>query len=477
MAVRERRAEHRILLGTVAAAALTTVVVNALPNIQLAYRNRPLHVALEVSASFIGLLASYLFLGRFRASRTFSDLAVFFALVVMGLTNLFFSAVPAIAGDLMVPEVSAWASVGGRFVGAAALAFGAFARERSLAASARTITWALSGCFLMLSAILFLTTLLGDLLPNPVPPGIVPESSQVPTFAGDPGIRVTQGVSMLFLAAAAIGFARRSDGGRDRLMVWFASGAALGAFARVNYFFFPSLYSQWVYVGDLLRLGSYLFFLLGAAAEINLYWQRNAEAAVLEERRRLARDLHDGLAQEVTFLVSRSRAMLYEDEDSPGLQQIASAAENALYESRRAISALVDPVDEPLGVALGKLASEITEREGVDLDLDMGRDIRVPPTVQEQLLRIAREAMTNAARHGKPSTIRVELQKLEGLNLRLAVTDDGRGFDTAAPTSRDGGFGLVSMKERAKRLSGTLKIESEPLKGTKLEVHIPEAWT
>src|SRR5687768_8411864 len=93
----ERRGEHRILLGTLVAAAALTVVVNALPSVQLAYRNRPLHVALEVTASFIGLLASYLFLGRFRASRTFCDLTVFYALVVMGLTNLFFSALPAIA--------------------------------------------------------------------------------------------------------------------------------------------------------------------------------------------------------------------------------------------------------------------------------------------------------------------------------------------------------------------------------------------
>ena len=468
---------HRLLAVTVAVGVVATLVVNLSPTVQLAYRNRPLHVALEVSAAFIALLASYIFLGRFRLTRSFTDLALFYALVLMGLTNFLFSALPAIAVGVLNDSTSSWTAALGRFTGAAVLAYSSFSVGRQMTGSRREITIAWLSCIATLAAIFAFVSFLGDRLSPPIPPGLVLEESNAPTFGGDFSIRLVLLTAMTFFIVAAIGFSRRSAGGRDALMAWFGAGAALGAIALVNYSLFPSLYSHWVYVGDVLRLGSYLFFLFGSVAEINRYWRRTAQAAVLEERRRLARDLHDGLAQEVTFVVSRARALLYEDADSPGLKQIASAAENALYESRRAISALTDPVDESLDVALGKLAAEITEREGVDLELDLGRDIHAPNDVQEHLLRIAREAMTNATRHGKPSRIRVELQKVDDVGLRLVVGDDGVGFDDELDPRNNGGFGLVSMEERAQRLAGELAIESVPGAGTRLEVRIPKVWS
>jgi signal transduction histidine kinase len=156
----------------------------------------------------------------------------------------------------------------------------------------------------------------------------------------------------------------------------------------------------------------------------------------------------------------------------PGLHQVAAAAENALYESRRAISALTDPIGESLDVALGKLAADITQREGLDLDLRVQPNIHVPAAVHEQVLRIAREAMTNAVRHGDPAKITIELQNMEGLS--LAIEDDGRGFLVPDSQAASDGFGLVSMKERAKALSGSLKVRSRPGSGTRVEVLIPE---
>ena len=92
--------------------------------------------------------------------------------------------------------------------------------------------------------------------------------------------------------------------------------------------------------------------------------------------------------------------------------------------------------------------------------------------MHEQVLRIAREAMTNAVRHGGAGKITIELQNMEGLS--LTVEDDGHGFLVADSEVPGDGFGLISMKERAKALSGSMTVHSEPGRGTRVEVSIPE---
>src|SRR6185437_6972871 len=117
-----------------------------------------------------------------------------------------------------------------------------------------------------------------------------------------------------------------------------------------------------------------------------------AELAVLEERRRIARDLHDGLAQDLAFVVSRVRVL----ERDPGapvrLDQVAGAAHRALDDSRAVIAALTRPLDEPLPAALARGAAEVAERLGAHAELALDDDVAVPPATREALVRIAREA-------------------------------------------------------------------------------------
>ena len=284
------------------------------------------------------------------------------------------------------------------------------------------------------------------------------------------GVGVVQGVTAAAFAVGSVRFARRGARHRDPFYAWLAVTAALWALARTNYIFTPMhAVATEVTLGDWLRLAAYAVAVVAAAAEFTTYWRRLAQSAVLEERRRIAHDLHDGLAQELAFIATQSRALA---DGSDRLSTVARAAERALDESRRAIAALTRPVDEPLDVALAQQAEEIGGRLGIRVLLDIEPVGAVSSDTKEALLRIAREAITNAGRHGRPSKIVVGLANGDGVTLR--VSDDGRGFRPDDPRVFAGGrYGVAGMRERAEALSGSFNLQSRPYGGTRIEVWVP----
>ena len=443
----------------------------ALPFARFAYRSPALHLFLETLAGLIGLLAAYLVFGRLRRSSAAGDLALVLALAIFGVTNLCFSAVPLALSDLHRGSFSTWAPLVGRVLGAGLLTAAAFAGERRLRRPARATAMALVACFAALAGIGVAAATLGGSLPTGVDPGLSPEASGRPLIVGHPVVLAAQLVAVALFAAAAVGFERRALRTGDELLTWFAAGATLAAFARVNYFLFPSLFSEWVYTGDVLRLGFYLVLLVGAAREIRGYWRSVTAAAVLEERRRIARDVHDGLAQELAFIAAQSGRLSNRREREGELAQIASAAERALGESRRAIAALSRAPDEPLALVLRQVAGELAERRGVTLELDLDDRVDVPPAAREALARIVREAVTNACRHGNASVVRIELAAGSGLVLR--VVDNGSGFDPDRVDTSGAGFGLTSMRQRSEALGGSVRIEGRPGEGAAVEIRLP----
>jgi signal transduction histidine kinase len=270
-------------------------------------------------------------------------------------------------------------------------------------------------------------------------------------------------------ALAAVGFVARAERTGDELTGWFALASPLAALAAVNYFLYPSLYPGFVYTGDVMRLGFYVMLAFGAAREI-ASWQRElVQAATSGERRRIARDLHDGLAQELAFIVGQTRNLVEKTGDHGPFANIAAAAERALDESRTAIAALSRRVDEPLDVSLAQAAEDVAGRVGTQVRLDLAPGVTVGGDLREDLARIVREAVTNAARHGGARTVTVTMSNTDGLRLRIA--DDGDGFDAAASPRR--GFGLTSMRERAQARGGDFEVRSGPGEGTVGEVVIP----
>ena len=243
----------------------------------------------------------------------------------------------------------------------------------------------------------------------------------------------------------------------------------LGAFARVNYLLTPSLYTPWVSMGDLFRMSSWIVMLWAAAREIRNHWNGVSLAATLEERSRLARDLHDGLAQELAFISRRAGRGGTGD---AALAEIGAAADRALIESRRAIAALSLPLEERFEVALTRTAEDIASRGGARLSVKVDPAAKIEQEHAEALIRIVCEAVQNATRHGNADHIHVEVSRHP--TPRLVVHDNGQGFLTeATETTARVGFGLVSMGERAAAIGGSLAVQSQPGAGTTVEVRLP----
>jgi signal transduction histidine kinase len=119
-----------------------------------------------------------------------------------------------------------------------------------------------------------------------------------------------------------------------------------------------------------------------------------------------------------------------------------------------------------LEVALAQAVTEVAERYHVELDLDLTCDIRLSPPRREAFVRIACEAVTNAARHSGTDRVNLRLER-DGPGVRLWVSDQGHGFDTADP---GGGFGLASMRQRAHLVGAELVVSSVPGHGSQVEV-------
>jgi signal transduction histidine kinase len=456
-----------LVLASAIAGGVATLGITVLPFVEFAYRSPRLHVAIETAATLIALLAASLVLGRFRRSGSLSDLLLAGALLVLALANLSYSLVPALdsAAD-PGGGFEIWTPVAGRILGAIALAVAAFASTGRLAHPRRALVLMLVACVSALAAIGGLGALFADSLSTGIDPSLSPEASGRPRLVGHGAILTAQVVAMLLYLAAAVGFTRRAERTGDELLAWFGAASVLGAFARLNYFLFPSLYSQYVYTGDFLRLGFYLLVFFGAAREIAANQRELQEVAVYEERRRMARDIHDGLAQDLAFISSQAHQLAADGSELAG--EISHAADHALDESRDAIAALTGPDHEALDAALARAAEEVAGRAGVRLNLEIAADIEVPAGTREELTRIVREAITNATRHGGAQTITLKL--VEDGGLRLSVTDDGSGF--AVKEDRAHGHGLVSMRERAEGLGGELRIESSEA-GTVVQVRVP----
>jgi signal transduction histidine kinase len=205
------------------------------------------------------------------------------------------------------------------------------------------------------------------------------------------------------------------------------------------------------------------------------------EAGVLEERQRMAREIHDTLAQGLTGIVTQLEAAQRTSDDVEHERRIDNAkqlARDSLSEARRSVRALKPQALEGarLPDALAEEAARWSATSGVTADVTTtGTPRPLHPDVEITLLRVAQEALVNVAKHASASRVAVTLSYMEDV-VTLDVLDNGKGLraDRAGSAPGDGGgFGLIAMRQRVQRLAGQLEIESEDGGGTAVSASVP----
>jgi signal transduction histidine kinase len=373
-------------------------------------------------------------------------------LVILALTSLS-TAVLVVAGAWS-PDEARYA-MGGNLAGTLMLAIAAFAPSRRLRVSPARLLTAAGVLAIVVFALASLLAGVGPALRAP--------NASWPTFHPEIGRVIVQVATGITLIVAAAGLTRRGE----PLLRLVAVAVVLAGFAKLDYALFPPVGPTDVHLGDVLRVVAWGVLLFGAIGEMRARMRLSAQAAIDSERRRLARELHDGVAQELAFIRRRATRL----SELPDGVEIVDAAERALEDSRRAIEALVPPAHEPLEVALERLGARLATECGVEVQVNVRVAVALRDEIRAELMRIVSEAVRNAAHHGGARHVRIDLQ---GSPLAVRIIDDGSGFRDGANSGLGvAGYGLIAMRERAEMVGGQFKLESVRGAGTLVQVVLP----
>lgn len=197
------------------------------------------------------------------------------------------------------------------------------------------------------------------------------------------------------------------------------------------------------------------------------------ELAVLEERNRLSREIHDGLGASLSSLIIQSEYLLQlagpDERMKSEIVELKSSAEEAIEELRRSLKMMRE--DFELSHGLAEYAKTFSDRTQFPVRFErLGLVQKVPPDAQLALFRVLQECLSNAVKHAEAKSASVKLA-FEPAAVLLAVEDDGRGFDPSR--ARPGHYGLLNMQERAMKSGGSLIVDSTPGQGTRISFTIP----
>ncbi|WP_027085639.1 sensor histidine kinase [Cohnella panacarvi] len=285
---------------------------------------------------------------------------------------------------------------------------------------------------------------------------------------------------VLVVAGAAFGFLR-SYPIRNRLDIL---GDAMSSLEKGN----PSLPIPSLGHDEIGRLGDQLVRLGRKWEEQVTSLQRlstnNAElaskarmSAVVEERQRLARELHDAVSQQL-FAISMTatavgRTLDQDFERAKRQVQLIEEMAAAAQSEMRALLLHLRPVHlegKRLVEAIPELVDEMRAKIAIDISLDMEEELYLNKGMENHLFRIVQEALSNTLRHAKATKMDIVLQR-RGDSVRLGIRDNGVGFDPML--KKHASYGMVSMEERVNEIGGSLNIASAPGKGTRIEIRVP----
>jgi signal transduction histidine kinase len=441
-----------LVLSGLLAASLALFVTH--PVLRAQYDVPALLLVLETTTALAGLLVALLAATRFSVDALRTDLLLAIGFLVGSLATGMFAIVPVLGGGRL-PPAEAWAALLGGLLGQAFLALAPFVGGRS-GARDRALRSALAGAAVVLVATLLLLRAHAEGLPALTATVGEPEP---------PGLASAVAVQALLDLLAVVGWGRRLARTGDDLAQWLAYGFTLELFAALHLVFAPPRGSTYVAEGDFLRLLAFGVMLVGAWRAI-----RAAEfgRAVAEERARVAREIHDGLAQYLFALSTHAQMLAAGAPVEEVAPQLTQAAELAQQEARFAILALSSASGTaPFDSALRRYVELLTADGELAVDLEIDPDIRLAPDEQIEIFRIVQEGLANVRRHAQARHARVVIGRRPSGERFVTIEDDGEGF---AAEGHGAGQGLRNMRERASSIDGGFSVRSGPGLGTALEV-------
>jgi signal transduction histidine kinase len=432
-----------VLAAVLAAATAVLVAASRLSGYELPEAQLAVDTAVMVVVCIVAVLA----LVKFRVEGRMLDLVLASGLAIVGLGTLAFAVAPNVRGQPATPS-AAWAAIASEVAAAGLVAVApflpgrSFRRDGALAAAAGAVLAVLAGAWLV---------------------GRVAQGRlSLSEVGGERAAAPTLAFALLALLSltAAVGFGlrfRRSGRDLDR---WVALALTLVVFADLHYV----LVAESLLYNDFLRLLAYGVLLVGV-------WRAYSSAefgrVVADERARVAREIHDGLAQYL-FAISTHVSMLEGGASvSELLPRLKQATTSAQQEARFAVLALSSASGTaPFDPALRRYVEFLTADGGLDVDLDIDPDVRLAPDEQIEVFRIVQEGLANVRHHARARRAEVTIGN-RGARRVVIVRDDGAGFEGA---SDEAGQGLRNMRLRAESIDGGFSLHSQPGAGTAIEV-------
>jgi len=392
------------------------------------------------------------------------------AVAAVSLSDFAFSGLPAITGSGQMPSQTG-AQVACEGLMAIAFAAAAFApRTRVDRSSRRPVALA---ALVGLGAVT-----LGELIgaaAGRASTSMAPRASGLAAAAQHPVALAVAIASGATLIGAGVAFSCR-DGNDDPAAGLLAAAAFVLAATRLQYLAVPTVGASWVTPGEGARFVAYALLLAAAVRKSTRSRHAATRAAVWVERQRIARELRDGLGQDLAFIAAHTDQLATE----LGVEHhLTIAARRALAVSGGGIVDLAASTAPTTLAALESVADELASRFDVQVDVQAEVDpaagdyADLDPIAREHVVRIAREAIVNAVRHGGARHVTVELGS-KGSEQLLRVADDGHGIGSSAIRAVDGsgGFGLPTMRARAETVGGWLEARPGNGGGTEVEVLI-----
>jgi len=404
----------------------TLALFLAYPTLRQPYSLPELKLVLATVFMLAGGLVAVLSATRFAVEGRRFDLFLCTGFFVSSATWLAFSILPRVA-HFGSHSTELWAAMVGRMLGWALIAVAPFVSgtiQHRRAVLGNALVASVGGLIIVWG----MSSSLGVTLPNlnPAADASIPASLT--------GVLAAQGLLNLL---AVIGFGNRFRVKGEDLDRWLALGATLMLFSSLHFLFTPFVRAGDVSQGDWLRLLAYSVLLVGVWRAI-----RGSEfgRAVAEERARVAREIHDGLAQYL-FAISAHASMLENGADP---------------------ATTIPPFD----AALRRYVDFLTADGELEVELEIDPTITLGPDEQIELFRIVQEGLANSRKHADARHAWVQIGERSGERF-VALRDDGAGFDTDEDAA---GQGLGNMRERAASIGGALTLRSAPGAGTSLEV-------